>query len=438
LPIVPITMGINDPGLTTLVTNLADLQGQLSSRGAGEMNPLQGLLAQRVRNTKDGLRETLNGLRRANSLAMTENQKQIAKINSQASSLPVTERQLLGFERKFRLNDELYTFLLEMRSEQQMQKASNMADSEVVDAANEQFSVVVAPSPAKIYFVGLFLGSGFPFLILFLVFIFNKKLKDEDIRGLTNLPIAGNIPRNTQKINTIVFDDPASIIAEAYRLLRSRMQFFTKEVKSPVILITSSMPAEGKSFTAINLASVYSLLGKRTVLVGFDLRKPKLFDDFNLSNERGVSTWLIGQDKIDDIIQQTVHQNLYVITAGPVPPNPSELIALEKTEELILALKEKFDFIVIDSSPIGIVSDTYHLASMADSCILVVRPGRTLRDLFNMTLRELGASGIKGLCLLVNDVKADNLQYGYGEKFGYTNNKKRHKAISILGRKNKG
>ena len=132
------------------------------------------------------------------------------------------------------------------------------------------------------------------------------------------------------------------ILAEAFRSLRSRMQFFTKEAKAPVILITSSMPEEGKTFTAINLASVYSLIGKKTVLVGFDLRKPKIYTDFGLGNEKGVSTWLIGKDGLQDIIKETPYENLFIIPAGPVPPNPSELTALEKTDELIRLLKEKY------------------------------------------------------------------------------------------------
>ena len=321
LPIVPITMGINDPGLTNLVTTLADLQGQLLSRPTGEMNPLQGLLAQRVRNTKDALKETLNGLRRANSLAMAENQKQIARINSQASALPATERQLLGFERKFRLNDELYTFLLQMRSEQQMQKASNMPDSEVIDSADPRYSIIVAPNRTLIYLIGLLAGSGLPFMFFFLSSIFNKKLDNETIIRMTNLPIIGNIPRNPENTKTVVFDYPNSSIAESYRLMRSRLQFFIKDDAQPVILVTSSMPEDGKTYTAVNLASVYSLLGKKTILVGFDLRKPRLYQEFKLNNDKGVSTWLIGRDSIEEIVQNTDYENLFVITGGPVPPN---------------------------------------------------------------------------------------------------------------------
>lgn len=424
VPIIPITMGITDPGLTRLVEELAELQAQLSARGAGEMNPLQRNLEQRVRSTKEALKETLNGLRRANSLARSENQEQINKANSQASALPVTERQLLGIERKFRLNDELYTFLLETRAEQEMQKASNRADSEVIDPADPRYTYKISPNPMKIYFLGLFAGFGLPFLVIFLNFLFDNRLKYEDIKRLTQLPILGNMPHNTDKTNKVVFENPNSALAESYRLLRARMQFLTKEAKSPVILVTSSMPGEGKSFTTINLASVYSLLGKKTVIVGFDLRKPKIHNDFKVMNDRGVSTWLIGKDKLQDVIQETSYENLSVISSGPVPPNPSELTALGKTEELFKLLKERFDYIIVDSSPIGLVSDTYHLASMTDACLLVVRPRHSLKDMFERTLSEISERSIRSISLVVNDIKSDGKQYGYGEKYGYTSEKR--------------
>jgi capsular exopolysaccharide synthesis family protein len=427
IPIIPITMGITDPGLTRLVEELAELQGQLSTRGAGDLNPLQRNLELRVRNSKDALRETLNGLRRANSLARSENQEQISRANSQAATLPVTERQLLGIERKFRLNDELYTFLLETRAEQEMQKASNKADSEVIDPADARFSTLASPGPIKLSLVALIASFGMTFLVIYLKLLFSKKLKDEDIKDLTNLPIVGNVPHSTGKTTTIVFNDPNSAIAESFRIMRSRMQFFTKESRTPVILVTSAMPEDGKTFTAINLASVYSLLGKKTILIGFDLRKPKIYTDFKLSNERGVSTWLIGKDDLDGIIQKTSFENLSLISAGPIPPNPSELTEMGKTAELINLLRESFDYIIIDSSPIGIVSDPIHLASLSDACLLVVRPGKTLKDMFLNTLNEINASGTRGVGVVINDVKSDSKHYGYGERYGYTSDKKRSK-----------
>jgi capsular exopolysaccharide synthesis family protein len=420
VPIAPATMGITDPGLTNLVADLANLQGQLYSKSLGEKNPLQSQLAQRVRNTKEALRETLNGVIRANNLARNENLAQIRTVNAQATALPVTERQLLGIERKFKLNDELYTFLLEKRAVAQIQKASNTPDNEIVDPSRPDFGPV-KPKTKLIYFLALIAGIGIPFLWISIADYLNNKVReDEDIKNIADVPITGHIPHSPLKKNTVVLEEPGSYTAEAFRSLRSRMQFFTKEAKAPVILITSTMPEEGKTFTVINLASVYSLIGKKTVIVGFDLRKPKIYSDFGLGNEQGVSTWLIGKDGLHDVIKETPYENLFIIPAGPVPPNPSELTALNKTEELLRLLKEMFECIIIDSSPIGTVSDTFHLASLADTVILIVRQNMTLKDLLDNTVKELKISDIKSISIVVNDLGPRYKPYG---KYAYSYNK---------------
>ena len=416
-PIAPATMGITDPGLTRLVTDLADIQGQFYSKSLGEKNPLQSQLAQRLRNTKEALRETLNGVRRANNLAMAEITEQIRTVNAQAAALPVTERQLLGIERRYKLNDELYTFLLEKRAEAQIQKASNMPDNELVDPSDADI-FPIKPKTAFVYLLAFLAGAGFPFFWILLADALNNKVKeDEDIERITDLPISGHIPHSTQETNKIVLNEPSSNTAEAFRSLRSRMQFFTKEVKSPVILITSSMPEEGKTFTAINLASAYSLMGKKTVLVGFDLRRPKIYTDFGLGNDKGVSSWLIGKDTLEDIIKETSHNNLFIIPAGPVPLNPAELTILEKTKELINLLKERFECIIIDSSPIGVVSDAYHLALMADTCLLIARQKMTLKDVLNNTIKEVRISDIRSVSIVMNDVLPEYRIHGYMVKY---------------------
>jgi capsular exopolysaccharide synthesis family protein len=197
------------------------------------------------------------------------------------------------------------------------------------------------------------------------------------------------------------------------------MQFFTKEIKSPVILITSSMPEEGKTFTSINLASVYSIMGKKTVLVGFDLRRPRIYTDFGIGNEQGVSTWLIGRDNLEDIIKTTTHENLSIIPAGPVPPNPSELTSSAKTDELLNLLKERFDCIIIDSPPIGTVSDTFYLAALADTCLIIVRLNKTTKEMIERTVNDLKISDIKSSSLVINDIGSEGRGYGYGGKYGY-------------------
>jgi capsular exopolysaccharide synthesis family protein len=430
VPIAPATMGITDPGLTKLVADLAVIQGQFYSKSLGEKNPLQSQLAQRVHNLKEALMETLNGVRRANVLARLEVNSQIRTVNAQATALPVTERQLLGIERKFKLNDELYTFLLEKRAGAQIQKASNLPDNEVIDPADADV-FPVKPKKILVYFLAVIAGFGIPLFWVWTAEAFNNKVRaDEDIKKITDIPITGHIPHCLQKKNTTVLDEPHSHVAEAFRTLRSRMQFFTKETKTPVILITSSMPEEGKTFAAINLASVYSLMGKKTVLIGFDLRRPKIYSDFDLGNEQGVSTWLIGKDELPDIIKETSFENLFIIPSGPIPPNPSELTALDKTNELLILLKDKFEYIIIDSSPIGTVSDSFHLASLADTCLLIVRQNLTFKDVLENTIKELKISDIKSLSLVVNDLGPDGKSYSYGRKYGYPyNNEKIRKII---------
>jgi tyrosine-protein kinase Etk/Wzc len=302
-----------------------------------------------------------------------------------------------------------------------------MPDNEIIDVSNAD-KVPVKPKKQIIYLIALFTGFGLPLIWILITDIFNTKVKgDDDIKRIADIPIAGHIPRSLIKMNTVVFEESDSRVAEAFRLLRSRMQFFTKEAKSPVILITSTMPTEGKTFTAINLASVYSLIGKKTVIVGFDLRKPKIFNDFGLDNTHGISSWLIGKDRFEDIIKPTRFNNLSIISAGPIPPNPSELIAGKKTEELIMLLRNKFEYIIIDSAPIGTVSDTFHIAAFADACLLIVRQKITLKFMLEDTIKELLASDIKGLSVVMNDYGPEYNRYGYGGKYSYNSEKEKPK-----------
>jgi capsular exopolysaccharide synthesis family protein len=266
----------------------------------------------------------------------------------------------------------------------------------------------------------LLLGLGIPLAILLLADFFNNKIvSEEELKKLTSLSIAGHIPHNDKEFQTVVLKDTNSMVSEAFRSLRTRMQFFLKDAKSPLVLVTSSMPGEGKTFTALNLASAYSLTGKKTLLMGFDLRRPKLYTDFDLNNEKGVSTYLIGKDSLNDIIQKTEFPNLHLITAGPVPPNPAELAASEKMKELVAKLKEIYDYIIVDSAPIGTVSDSYAVAGLADATLLIVRHKKTLKNLLENTLSEAKANEVKGLSILVNDMDTRSLSYRYAYSYGY-------------------
>ena len=319
----------------------------------------------------------------------------------------------MGIEREFKLNDALYNFLLQKQAEAQIQKASNASDIEIIDSPRI-LELPIWPKKKLIYLFALLMGIGIPGILLLILDAFNIKIDtEEDIKRITDLPITGHLFHHRKPYQTIVLQDPNSVASESFRTLRTRLRFFTKEIKSPVILLTSSMPGEGKTFSALNLASAYSLEKRKTVLVGFDLRRPKLFDDFNLNNDKGVSTYLIGSKSLNEVIQHTDNPYLDLILSGPVPPNPTELIASEKTEKLVQELKELYDYIIIDSAPIGSVSDSYFLATLADTNLLIIRYKTSLKSLVEKTLTEMQVTGIKKVGIIFNDVVPRKGYYGY-------------------------
>lgn len=416
-PIAPATIGITDPGLTRLVSELADIQGQIYNKSLGEKNPLQSQLAQRLRNTKNALMETLNGVRRANNLALAEIIEQIRTVNAQAAALPVTERQLLGIERKFKLNDELYTFLLEKRAEAQIQKASNIPDNEIIDPPEFEISPV-NPNKSLTYALAILSGIFIPFFVILLIGKFDNKVRnDKDLSSWYNLPIIGNVPHFKGSSNDISLQYKNPISIETFRSLRSRINNLTKEIKSPVILCTSSIPDEGKTFLVVNLALAFNMLNKRTIIVDFDLRQPNAHKFFNQPNVTGFTSWYNGEKNLEKIVRKTEYANLDLIPSGPITDNPAELILFDDTKELLQILKNNYDYIIFDSSPIGTVSDSFHLAELADVSLLVIRSEMTFISSLDKTIRELKERNLINLYLVINDVRDSFSKSHYSGNF---------------------
>jgi capsular exopolysaccharide synthesis family protein len=420
--LAPSVMGISDPLLNNLVLQINKMADQKISMENSEArsNPYMATLESQVRNAKATLEENTRNMVNNNNLAISDIDRRLNALMEDVRKLPQTERELFGIERQFKLNDYIYSYLLQRRAEAQIAKASNTPDNEIIDRSRV-IQPYIRPRPARNYGIAMLAGLAVPALALILISLFNNKItSEEDFKRFTDLPVAGHIIHSIREYQTVVLTDPKSQVAETFRSLRTRLQFFTKDTPSPVILITSSMPAEGKTFASVNLASACSLAGKKTILVGFDLRKPRLYSDFGLTDDKGVSTWLIGRDKINDIIQESGYENLSVIAAGPVPPNPSELAASEKTKELFAELKKKFDYIILDSAPIGTVSDTFSLAAAADITIILVRHNKTIKNVLENTLSDAKSNGITGMSILLNDISRDSTIYGYGRyKYGY-------------------
>nr|WP_321452413.1 polysaccharide biosynthesis tyrosine autokinase [uncultured Carboxylicivirga sp.] len=333
-------------------------------------------------------------------------------------NLPETERLLLGIERKFQLNNEVYTFLLRKRSEAQIQKASNTPDHKVLETAKG--NGIIAPNKSTNYKNSILLGLFLPLAFVGLRQVFNNKILDEDdVTKLTNKPIIGQILHNSKEESNVVQHHPKSVITESFRRVRTRLDFLTQGIECPIVSVTSSIPGEGKTFCALNIAAALAISGKKTVILGFDLRKPGLNKLVETKGMTGLSNYLIGKATYDEIKVPHQQDNLTVIPSGDIPPNPSELISSPKTEVLFKQLKEEFDFIIIDTPPMGIVSDPFLLARHADSLIFLVRQNHSIKKITEQTLRNVSEEGIKNVGILLNDL---NIRKGYGYGYNYRYN----------------
>jgi capsular exopolysaccharide synthesis family protein len=276
-----------------------------------------------------------------------------------------------------------------------------------------------------IYLLSIFLAFFLPTsFVMAKDFLNNKIIDPEEIEKISDFPILGKIFHNFHRSKLVVNDHPNSSVTESFRAVRTNFQFFSEGGKRQVLLITSSTSGEGKSFCSLNLATVFALNGQRTVLLEFDLRRPKIHQQFGSSNIIGISSYLIDKAIIEDIILPTHIENLDLISAGPAAPNPAELINSERTAELIDKLKEMYDNIIIDSAPCGILAETLLLMKHADLNIFVARIESTVKDTFKNTVGLLEHNNFSNVTILINDlnVKRDAHKYGYNTNY-YTDDR---------------
>ena len=426
--IVPSSIGIQDQILTNLMTELIATQAQRSNLidNKQEKNPLVNKLNIKIENIKKTIIDNISTVRQTTEISLDEMNKRVAKIEAQISNLPKTEQQLGGFERKYRLNDAIYNYLLEKRAEAKITKASNLPDDIIIEPARQVGSAPISPSPNKNYLIALILGFGFPFSYLVTRKALNNKIEtQENIERMTNVPILGKIIHNNKKSNNVVFEYPKSPIAEAYRVLRTNLDFSMKGGSHKVILVTSCITGEGKSFNALNIAMSYAQLGRRTILLDFDLRKQTIYfndkqDDS--SPTPGLSSYLINKVNLKDIIRKSPDDKLDYIPSGSIPPNPAELLALDETKKMILELKNQYDYVIIDTPPLAQVTDGFLIMESSDLKLIVVRYNYSKKKVLSMVLKDLRHKNIENISLVLNDNRIKSDQYGYG--YGYNKKSK--------------
>jgi len=420
--VAPSVIGIGDALLNNLIMQLSTQMAEKAAQSGNisSKNPyLKGLNA-RIENTKLNLVEDLTNLIKSTEIDLGDINERISVIEVTINKLPRTERIYLDIQRKFNLSNHIYNYLLEKRAEAGIAKASNLADTKVIEKARAWNAFQIAPKSNSVYSFALITGFIIPLIFIFgKKFINNKIISKEQIQEQTDIPILGIVGHNQTRANLIVIDKPKSSIAEAFRSIRINLQYMASEKAQKIILITSSISGEGKSFCSVNLASIIALSDKKTLLIGADLRKPKLFSDFNISNTQGLSTILANKASIDEIINHTSIPNFDIITAGPIPPNPAELIGSSKMDYLMEELKKRYDYIIIDTPPIGLVADTFLLTKYSDINIYIVRHRYTEMRLLEKIDNLFTEEKIKNISIVINDLYAQDAKYGYGYRYGY-------------------
>ena len=419
----PSTMGINDPLLNQLARDLVMLAQTKATQQLTqtEEHPQIKKLNEQIITTKKALLETINNLVDNAQMSLNEIDRRISILESESRQLPGKQQELINYQRNFQFTDDTYKYLMQRRAEAQILRASNTPDNEVLDEARIERTICIAPRTSMNYLVALIIGLLIPALYLFLKNFFNNTITDrKDVEKLTHYPIIGQVAQTSNKDPLLVINNPKSPISESFRSIRTNIEYITQSKVPCTVMVTGDVQSIGKTFNSINIASIYALYGKKTVLLGFDLRKPKLYQEFGLNNNVGLSSYLSNKESLDDIIQaSTKIPTLDLITSGPIPPNPAELIASEKCNELFAELKKRYDYIVIDTPPIGLVTDALLLMRFSDANVFIVRQGVTNKSAFGSIIKDLENRDMH-FNIVVNGLKAEKgygyYRYGYGRK----------------------
>lgn len=426
----PSVVGVTDVALNALVVRLGDLYARRSvlASVAREQNPSIISLDREIVQVRVSLSHNLDNLalNAANEVNALKNRKR--RVSSNLASLPGKEQKLINIKRDFDINNELFTFLLKRRAEAAITMASNVSDVQIIDRARINTVHQVGPKRNLNILIGLILGMSFPLVIILLKDFFTVSLQSrQSLEKISKLPIFGQISHKSKGVDLQVIKSPMSIISECFRSLRSKLHFlFKDEPHQNVISVHSAIPSEGKSFCAANLASIYAISGKTVLLVGCDLRKPRLYKLFDLDNTLGLSSILIDSSSLDKVVQKTSLKNLFIVCSGPTPPNPAELLGRADFAQFITEARARYDVVILDNAPSLLVTDSSVVSRYSDANLFVVRQHVTKLEHIKIINKMSEEGTYKNVGFIYNDVKNDISSYAYGYSgYGYYGNKER-------------
>ena len=418
----PSVVGIEDASLNALVLKLGQLYNrrQVISFSAKENNPTLGLIDKELAQTRNSLNENLRNLIDNATRSINSQKDRQASISSQLNKLPQKEQQMINIQRQFDLTNEIYTFLLQKRAETNIALASSISDVQIIDIARPETATIMGLSQPMILIIGFILGLALPLGFILLINFFSDRIHtQEDVEDNTNLPILGNILHDQAKSDLTVSENPKSNIAESFRSLRTNLQFMFTEPQGKIISIHSTSPGEGKSFISINLATILAMNNNSVLLINADMRKPRLHKVFNVSNEIGLSTYLIGYDTIEKVILPAHINNLSFLPSGPIPPNPAEILGKPEMKTLIEKVRTMFDYVIIDTPPAGLVTDGIIVSHLCDLNIFILRYGISHKHNIEIINQFADKKMIDHVAILVNDIKTNAFGYTYYKYYQY-------------------
>jgi capsular exopolysaccharide synthesis family protein len=384
--------------------------------GVTEESPFIKNIDNQIAGLRSGILSNIQSTKNTYVVTRNKLRDQLSKSENQISGVPKIEKNYLKLVRKKGIKQELYIFLMQKAEETAISKTSNISVAKTIDPPKAQV-MPISPRKNIIYLAGLIAGLVLPIIIIFAIDLLNTGVATkEEITKLTRVPVIGEISHNTSNDNLIVANQGRSAISEQFRALRTNLSFYLKTSEEKVILLTSSMSGEGKSFTAINLGNILALAGKRVLLMELDLRKPGLSAKLGLSNDIGFSNYTISPEiKIADIIKPlSINKNMFIISSGPLPPNPAETLLSENTPILIAELKKQFDYIIMDAPPVGIITDAQLLSVYADVTLYLVRQKVTQKAQLSIVEELYTNRKMKNIGIVVNDIISKYYGYGYG------------------------
>ena len=430
--VLPSNVGLQDAALAAAIAKYNEMLMERNRllRTSTENNPTIINLTSSIHAMRANVVASMDATLKGLQITKADLQREAKRFSQRISDAPTQERQFVSIARQQEIKAGLYLMLLQKREENAITLAATANNAKIIDAAIPD-EAPVAPKKIIILLAALMLGAGIPVIVIYLISLTQVTIEGRaDVEKLTTLPVIGDIPvaDGLKGSSIAVFENQNNLMSETFRGIRTNLQFLLEEGQK-VIMVTSTVSGEGKSFVSANTAISLSLLGKKVVIVGLDIRKPGLNKVFNLSTkEQGITQFLTNpKQNIMDLVQQSdINSNLFILPGGAVPPNPTELLARKGLEEAIEQLKQHFDYIVLDTAPVGMVTDTQLISRVADLTVYVCRADYTRKSEFSLVNELAATNKLPRISIAINGLDLNKKKYGYyygygkyGKYYGY-------------------